>query len=448
MEGDTGGVDGFKVADPPNLSLNHYETEPAELIKTGQDGVLDASWTVGGRVKGRENIEREKQLRDLDRWAAELKAEAEKEVEIARTEKKKREEEANKARTDAGLEVAQVKREKERLEQEAQKAADLARQWKEYSEQVEKQAKEQKEKATEAKVQDEQLELAEEKMIEEVKEVEEAQQTAPAKTAKTAATRYVYDEHIAFVSKVQMLIMLCSALLTFYMITQTDILPIDIATQKLDRIGAVIFFHTFFSQYYLIGTASTIMNPEFGAIASCARWDSGTEAVLIALTFGYVGTVVWLFLAALSKAEWFCRLFQVCSLLVAADAKIQAASSCPMKAVTMRGVLTPYLLGLALYVLSLLIEVKILESRAGLEWGLEAAEGGGEEENWEVIQQMDDRLVGLLKALVMFGQPERKQKVEDEEDGGGGLFSHVGGGGGGGGGGVGDFSKRRRQINV
>jgi len=455
LEGDTGDVDGFKVADPPNLSISHYETEKAELIKTGQGGVLDASWTVGGRVKGRENIEKEKQLRDLDRWAAELKAEAEKEVELARTEKKKREEESGRIRSEADQEIAQAKRDKERLEQEAQKAADLARQWKEYSEQVEAQAALQKQEAEEAKLQNLRLEALEEevKRKEEkekekekgkaedvvVDEVDEGVTATGAKAEARGDLMYVYDADIAFVNRVQILMMLCAVMLTFYVITQTDILPVSLELERMDRIGMAVFFHTLFCQYYLIGTFSSLINPKFGAIAACASWTSGSEAVLLVLKLAYAGTVVVLFLAALGKAEWFCRLFQVCSLLVAADAKIQAAATCPMKYATLGAVMTPYLLGLALYVMSLLIELKIFESKRGIALDVAANEEG----NWEAIQLMDDKLVVLLKGMLTFDGVRRKFKTDEEQlDFGAGL----GRSGGLSSGGVGEEMKRRRQA--
>ena len=126
---DTGEVDGFHVEDPEALAISNYKQEKPEMIKTGQGGALDASWTVGGRVSGREgehrgprafgvwrklgfvsflqslhwppsnlpaslfffstppDLEKMKQIKDLDAWARDVKEKAMHEVEKARLER-------------------------------------------------------------------------------------------------------------------------------------------------------------------------------------------------------------------------------------------------------------------------------------------------------------------------------------------------------------------------
>jgi len=83
---DTGATNGFRI-DSPDIRITNYDREKADTITTGQDGVLDASWTVGGRVQGREDIERMKQIKDLDAWAQDVKKKAELEVKQAREER-------------------------------------------------------------------------------------------------------------------------------------------------------------------------------------------------------------------------------------------------------------------------------------------------------------------------------------------------------------------------
>jgi hypothetical protein len=49
---------GLSVA-RPDLKAAKYDTQPAEQIRDGGGHVLDAKWTAGGRLPGREHIEQQ-----------------------------------------------------------------------------------------------------------------------------------------------------------------------------------------------------------------------------------------------------------------------------------------------------------------------------------------------------------------------------------------------------
>ena len=310
---DNGDVDGFRVQEPENLKIKNYETENSELVKTAQGGVLDASWTVGGRVKGRENVEKEKQLRDLDQWAKEVKQEAEKEVEDARKEKKRQQEEMERTHAQAMQEIEKAKRDKDHMEHEAQKAADLARQWKEYSEEIEAQQK--------REANGDGLVLGQGK-AEEVKEEVEEKTDAPAaggtqNGGEAAAVPPSAEEvrmHNGVVNKIMALVIIGASGLTFYTVTTLrEVILMDFSNWRaLDAVKILTLCHSFFALLHFLLTTCAIIKPNFGSLLLCSPWNLWTGLMLLPLKFGYVLALIMRFLSGTpQKVEWFCRLCQV-----------------------------------------------------------------------------------------------------------------------------------------
>ena len=131
---DTNTAGGFNV-ERPDMFAKKYDTLPSEQVKT-PTGVLDAAWTAGGRLPGREHIETTHRIEDLEAWADNLAALAEEKVGEARSEKDKTIQQADTLTSNVNFELRQEREANERQKHEAEKAAALALQWKEYSEQV------------------------------------------------------------------------------------------------------------------------------------------------------------------------------------------------------------------------------------------------------------------------------------------------------------------------
>mmetsp|Transcript_24186 Transcript_24186/g.48100 ORF Transcript_24186/g.48100 Transcript_24186/m.48100 type:complete len:593 (+) Transcript_24186:92-1870(+) len=408
---DNGDVDGFRVQEPENLRIKNYETENSELVKTGQGGVLDASWTVGGRVKGREKVEKEKQLRDLDQWAKEVKQEAEKEVENARKEKKRQQEEMERTRAQAAEEIEKAKRDKDRMEHEAQKAADLARQWKEYSELIEAQQK--KEANGDGLVLGQgQVEEVKEKEEEVEAEVEEEETDTPAaeeaaKHNDGEAATIPQSAYNGVVNKIMALVIIGASGLAFYAVTTLkDIILVDFSDLlALDAVKILMLNHIFFALLHFLLTICTLIKPDFGSLLLCSPRNLWTGLVLLPLKFGYVLALIMRFLSRTpQKVEWFCRLFQVCALFLVADYQVQSKSLCPTKSTGSGNSTIPYFIGLVAYSLNLLLEVKIFESK------MKTWDDEGEE-------SQDEALLALLLELVPLRRSSMK-KDDDEERGG------------------------------
>ena len=108
---------------PKMNSEKNYGRLPSETIKTGQGGVLDAAYTVGGRIPSRVNAEDDLRKKDVNQWAHGIR------------------DEAAKALTDGSKYANDLQNENKQKKAEALQATELARQWKEYAEAVNAQSK-------------------------------------------------------------------------------------------------------------------------------------------------------------------------------------------------------------------------------------------------------------------------------------------------------------------
>jgi hypothetical protein len=355
---DTASSNGLAI-ERPDMFDKKYDTQPSEQVHTGQNGVLDAKWTVGGRIKGRENIETASRISDLEAWADSLAALAESKVAEARTDREKTLEQADKLSSNVAAELQQANEANQRQAHEAEKAAALALQWKEYSEQVKEQAEKQQAEAAEA------LKAAM-SLRDEAERAALQPQTPPAASPDDPAdTRYVLRNG-GFASNIMFALLAATLALSSYALFFTDVI-LDLSARKPPQpVTALLYAHVFFVSHTCIAAISSTLAQDFGAIILCS--PSGiSSAVVYLLYLAYMILLAASFLGAKYSVEWRCRLVQLIMAFIIADFKVQTLGHCDEEAVVVSGTsfgkqVMPFYVSCVLFSFSLILEVKIVEN--------------------------------------------------------------------------------------
>ncbi|GMH62893.1 hypothetical protein TrRE_jg4225 [Triparma retinervis] len=383
---DTGAANGFLIEDP-NIHARNYDREGADTVKTGQGGVLDASWTVGGRVEGREDVERMKQIEDLDAWARDVKKRAEEEVAKARREKLEADATSEEVARAANKAVEEAMKERERQEHEAMKSAELARQWKDYSEKVEAQARGRAEE----------IDVAKEEAGELREELERGDIAAASHLLVTLSSSFV---------------------LSYYLVFYVHAGPSFGPSGGFSFPAARLFLHLFFMIFSFINALVTSIIPTVGAALLCAPVRAPPAAALCLLELLYaLGAAVGL-ARERRKYGWFARLYQLAAIVVLLDFKVQARKHCPMYEARFLTCAMPFIVGSVLYGVCVALEAAIFRS-------LEEVKGDGD----GALDERDKKLGELLFDFFKTDGEAWREGKKNEEGLGVGVEMGVGVGG-------------------
>ena len=282
----------------------------------------------------------------------------------------------------------------------------MARQWKDYSDQIEKKS-----------------EAILKKRESEAAGVHAPGVQAPAKPpqAEEQHPQRVNEEvpvvSVQFINQIIAVGMFASMGLSYYMIFHTDVLfgqndDFDATRHVVPIHLAMINCHSFFLIFTGVNGISASIKHEFGAIALCAPWNLWTGLVLLFLFLFYFACTVQCFFNEKYKVGWSCRLAQLCSLIVILDFKIQSHGRCPIQRETFANSALPFLVSCCIFLMSLVVEVKIILAGAIVANTEDSGDLGDEDQ----AKMRDSKLHLLLLSIFSFDyfsdEEARKKKAE------------------------------------
>jgi len=344
---DSGSIDGWEVPLPPKAK--EFKREKIDEVTTGNGGVLDSAWTVGGRVKGREYAEKDRHKVDLDEWANEVSKMAMDKVAIARAEAENVREIEGKGRSEAVKQMESERQIRRNKQHEAERAADLAIQWQKYAEEV----------AELNEMQMGELTGENERLQKELDELKgrvpefgliEAAKDIDADRGESQSLDHLYTHRennnlsnhsnasnrttmkiVAATVAVSVLLTLYILFFTPYVTSYPPLLPTDFSpTPNLPRLRQAFLFasHTFFSIFSMLTATTATVAPPFATVVTCeSLYSPGT--VFHGITkLAYLVCCSYAFLTTELRVVWYFRLFQLVIVVAVTDWEIHERGGC------------------------------------------------------------------------------------------------------------------------